>query len=133
GTDSLTWRNRREGLVGRTCVSCKGLYGVQWLPFALASAPLIPADSRSVETHQVSVGGKVHTYITAYSPGGELSTRSTYLSGVGTVFFQQISNVQTTSSHGSLAWWSASVRLLEYNGINLDTLWGDELPMPTSI
>lgn len=133
GTDSLTWRNRRDGLVGRTCVSCESIYGVQWLPFALSSAPLIPADSRLVETRQVGVGGEMRTYITAYSPGGEVSTRSAYLSGVGTVFFQQTSNDDRISSHGGLAWWSASVRLLAYNGINLDTLWGNELPVPTSI
>jgi hypothetical protein len=136
GPDSLTWRNRREGLLGRTCLSCNdSTHTVRWLPYALAPAPLIPANSRVIETRQVSVEGKEHTYITAYSPGlyaNEPATFSAYLSEVGTIFFAQI-NSGIVSSHGTSTSWSASVRLLEYNGVNIDTLWGDELPQPTAI
>lgn len=130
GSDSVTLRHRQEGLRGRTCLSCTSGVYAPWLAKALAAAPFIPDDAQGVDTQQVTVDGESRAYITASrvsASQGDGSFSTAFLEGIGPVYHSE------TGNEGTQSQWSSSVRLLEYNGINIDTLWGDELPAPTSI
>jgi len=41
---------------------------------------------------------------------------------VGTVFYHE------SNYFSVMSWWESSLRLLEYDGIDIDALWGDLLP-----
>ena len=133
GTDSVFWRNRRNGWSARTCLSCAESSMTPWLARALAPGPLIP-EGNPADTQLVEVDGTMRSYITTRkeTSSGVLQTFSmAYLSGIGIVWLSE--SYQNVSSGHNSNNFSAQLRLVEYSGINIDTLWGNVLPHPTPI
>lgn len=133
GTDSLTWRNRQAGYAVRTCLSCSNR-GLSWLGVALSDTlPTRPStaamDTQWRDTQQVVVGGASRKYFRASNnpwPNPVRRYQSAFLEGVGTVYFHE-------REGESASYWYASLRLLQYNDLDIDTLWGNVLPGPTAI
>lgn len=98
---------------------------------ALASTPQIPSEAQWVDTQHVTVDGVSRRYIRASQKHvgtfGK-STMTAFLEGIGQIYRNEKENPGSSMSH-----WYAYFRLLEYNGLNIDTLWGRELPQPTAI
>lgn len=85
------------------------------------------------DTQQVFIQGTPYTYIRQGTPGpGGRSTNGTYsdktvLKGIGAVYYAHGGIGGTSGS------WSNSIRLVKYNGINIDSLWGNTLTRPVAI
>jgi hypothetical protein len=136
GTDSMTWRVPRTGIAGRSCLSCAGV--PEWIRTAFTSGHLalesrMQTDSMALanartDTQQVLVAGASRTYIrtrTGYCC--TLTLDGTALVGVGTVYFQERYNPTARS------YYLMRLRMLEYNGTDIESLWNSGVLPPVAI
>ena len=126
GTDSVYWRIPRSGIGGRTCKTCQ-----DWLSTIFVEQHgIIPNSTYAEEQVFVADSSRKYSKYSASQDGAPLRspdrTSKTILAGIGAVYFS--ANRSTTKAS-----WSYGFRLLEYNGINIDTLWGTTLTGPVAI
>lgn len=127
GSDSIFWSWPNKGIKGKTCRTCS--YLETWLQVALIQDAGIgpPTDSQ-----EVVLSGKSYLYLhrsnhsgTAGAPGSG-STAKRFLRGIGTLSYDD-------SFTGGTTYWYNQVILLDYNGMNVDSLVKEALKAPTSI